>query len=103
MDVHRLLAKTEVRITSWDFEGVLEDNTTGFCYLDPPSDNLYKFNFTEEDHWRLSELLYKRKSWVLSYKDSEIIRRFYAFADIHELNRYKKTVKKKDLVITPIL
>lgn len=108
VDVNKLLQRAEVKITSWDFEEVLKDKrAVGLVYLDPPyvkkGTELYKFSFTEQDHWRLSELLYKRDRWVLSYDDEEVIRRFYSFAQVHEVPvnySIKGARKTRELIIT---
>lgn len=106
-EVHNSFKNSEVKITSWDFSEVLNDERSdGALYLDPPyfeqGPALYKHSFKEEDHWRLSELLHERSNWVLSYDDTETIRNFYSFASIHDLDTtytIKKARKRKELLI----
>lgn len=106
-DAYNLLNRSEIRITSWDFEEVLKDKKSeGLVYLDPPyyeqGKNLYSCSFSDYDHWRLSEQLYCRENWVLSYDDNPTIRRFYNFATIHEVDAtytIKTARKKTELII----
>lgn len=105
-EVHTLLERSEVRITSLDFEEVLTDKRKGTLYLDPPyleqGPSLYTHSFSKWDHWRLSELLYYTKGWVLSYDDNATIRSFYSFAKINSLDAtysIKGARKHKELII----
>ncbi len=106
-ETHLNLKKSEVRITSWDFRQVLADNRCdGTLYLDPPyyeqGSALYTNSLTKEDHWELSELLFNRKEWVLSYDDNSFIHNLYNFASIHSLDTtysIKGARQRKELLI----
>ena len=90
LEAHELLKNTRVRITSWDYNRVLGDQESdGFTYLDPPDLHQEYWNFSINDHWKLSDILYNRDSvrWLITYRDSLTIRKFYSFADIF---KYKK-------------
>lgn len=96
----------DLKITTRDFESVISE-TNDLMYLDPPyveqGNNLYHFGFSMEDHWRLSELLYQKKDWVLSYDNCPVVQNFYSWAQINEVNaNYSITGsrKKVELIIT---
>jgi DNA adenine methylase len=96
----------DLRITTWDFRSVLKESA-GLTYLDPPyvekGNDLYNYGFSYEDHWALSEILYERDDWVLSYDDCPTVRNFYSWANIDEIDAnysIKGSRKKTELIIS---
>ena len=94
------------RITTWDFAPVLEE-AEGLTYLDPPyveqGNALYSYGFSTEDHWRLSEILYNRPDWVLSYDNCQTVRDFYSWVNLNEIKAnysIKGSRQKTELIIT---
>ena len=110
IDVNNLFKQIDdLRITTWDFEAVLSDKKCdGLIYLDPPyfeqGPQLYQHSFSQWDHWRLSEILFNsHKNWILSYDDHPVIRQFYSFANLYEIDAsYSITGQRKkgELIIT---
>lgn len=111
----RMRRLTDFRITSLDFEQVMEgaDERT-FVYLDPPyyeqGPKLYKHSMTPDDHERLARILRDAKfPWVLSYDDHPEIRRLYDWASFtpitltYTMSRAKesKRPKNQEVVISP--
>lgn len=81
-------------------------------YLDPPyvvaGKSLYIHYMLEDEHKKLGELLKTRKNWVLSYDNSDIIKRVYYNCDIHivdgnySINGDKTSwSQKSELIIIP--
>lgn len=107
LNTYNDLKKSEVRVTCLDFADVLDHNKNkGLIYLDPPyyeqGKSLYKHGFCGNDHWRLSESLYNREDWVLSYDDHPTIRSLYSFAQIYEVGAtytINSARRKQELII----
>jgi DNA adenine methylase len=81
-------------------------------YCDPPyvkaGKDLYKEYMSEEDHKKLGAILLNKKKWVLSYDDSDLIRKIYINCYIYNTNgKYcingtkTKWSKKNELIIIP--
>ncbi len=93
--IHNLLNNIKIykgSCTNLDFEHIINDNhCNSVLYLDPPyyikGNELYQYGFTQEDHIRLSNLLYNTKhKWVLSYDDCEEIQELYQWANIQQIS-----------------
>lgn len=102
------LFEGRLKVTNLDFADVL--NNDGM-YLDPPyyekGGDLYPKKMREIDHDRLSEALFKKENWLLSYDDHLKIRELYSKSFITTLEgRYsisgkkKEWVKKQELIIS---
>lgn len=100
-----------VQISNLDFEHVIRDETfPAVLYVDPvyyeKGNDLYQFSMSDEDHIRLSRLLFhSRNPWLLSYDDSPFIRKLYSWASIKifDYGVYSNRVHKpgqKELLIT---
>jgi len=81
---------SKVRLTNSDFREVLNSADEGvLSYIDPPyfvaSRGIYSCEFSTEDHEELAEILRATKSkFVLSYENSEPVRKMYRWANIEE-------------------
>jgi len=80
-----------VTIERLDFEKLIRlyDRRETFFYLDPPYWGMrhYTFNFTEEQHERLAEVLGAIKGrFILSYNDVRPIRRLYKGHKLQKVN-----------------
>jgi len=70
-------------VEEMDFRDSIEKNKNAFLYLDPPYMNgqsLYGLRGDTHkgfDHEALADMLRKRGRWILSYNDSEAIRKLY--------------------------
>lgn len=90
--LHKLLSRTQIKITCKDFSALIDDNPQVFLYLDPPyydkGEELYKFSMSDDDHTRLADALkHGGNSWVLSYDNHPFIRDLYQeWAYVYELN-----------------
>jgi DNA adenine methylase len=88
------------RCTSYDWTSILVDcekrfpeknkNYDCFIYLDPPyykkGPELYQFYFSEQDHVDMSQCLKKMSHpWLLSYDNTDEIRKLYDWAKIKEV------------------
>ena len=72
-----ILKRQSCRLTSWDFETILNDGTDeDVIYIDSP-------NLDRADAWRLSECLYSRQNWLLITTEAE----FYGWANIEQGHR----------------
>lgn len=94
----------DVKITSCDFEEVINARGEGQCvlmYLDPPyyhadQKRAYTKSFEENDHIRLAAMLSKTKHlFCLSYDDCEEVRELYSWAYIYEKRWLYNTANKK--------
>ncbi len=81
-----------------------------FVYLDPPyvnkAERLYLNNYQAKDHQAISDYLLARQGlkWLLSYDDTDLVRRLYASCRIqHFPVRYSLHSKRiaKELLISP--
>lgn len=81
-----------------------------FVYLDPPyvsnGNRLYLNNYHAKDHWNLAQYLRRQQmvQWVVSYDDTQLIRRLFAGCNISDIPlQYSLQQKKKtyELLITP--
>ncbi|WOO34935.1 DNA adenine methylase [Anaerocolumna sp. AGMB13020] len=98
-------------IENKDFEGLLKtyDRERALFYLDPPyydAEEHYDIIFKEADHIRLKESLDKLKGkFILSYNDSDYIRKLYKDYKVIEVDRQNNLVCKgsseryKELII----
>lgn len=83
-----------VRLTSWDFEQVVEESPDGaLLYIDPPyfnadQDKFYEHFFSREDHLRLERCLFQhheRLKLFISYDNVPEVRQLYHWAhEMHE-------------------
>ncbi len=109
---HNLL-KDRTTVYNLDFSQLQSlINSDIVAYLDPPyydkGDALYIEKMSHSDHQNLSNILFNRKNWVLSYDDCAEIRDFYKNSQIIDLSaRYCINGKKdnwehkNELVIMP--
>ncbi len=81
-----------------------------FVYLDPPyvsnGNRLYLNNYQAKDHSRLANHLRRQRAvnWVVSYDDTQLIRRLYEDCNVFDIPlQYSLQKKKKayELLITP--
>jgi DNA adenine methylase len=108
-----------VKLTSTDFESVIKTKSLGkntLMFLDPPyfssrQEDHYSKSFTENDHYRLANILKKSNHhFFLTYDDCLEIRKLYKWANIYDIKFYyrldnsndnnKKRKKGNELVIT---
>lgn len=99
------LKLSDVQITAVDYSKLLFAPAKGssvILFLDPPYFNAkqeshYICSFTYNDHVRLSEDLKKTKhKFILTYDDSEEIRKLYEWAFIYEMNFYYRLDNSRD-------
>lgn len=82
-----------VEIEHKDFETLIKqyDRPTALFYCDPPyhtTERHYSERFSEEDHYRLNNVLTTLKGrFILSYNDDEFIRELYKDFDIQPISR----------------
>lgn len=87
-------------------------DVTTTVYLDPPyvkaGKALYSEYMSEQDHIKMRDLLQYKNRWVLSYDDSDMIRKIYSNCSIHDtsgnysINGVKvQWSKKNELIIIP--
>ena len=96
----------DVKITSWDFEKVINqiDNKKTFLFIDPPYFNadqnkFYTNFFTLDDHERLSNLLKKNSSkmkFLLTYDNSPEVKELYKWADHIDPQEWNYTISRTD-------
>jgi len=98
-------------IENKDFESLIKtyDRDRALFYLDPPyyeAEKYYDVGFREQDHIRLKEALDNLKGkFILSYNDSDYIRKLYADYKIIETERQNNLLckgsseKYKELII----
>ena len=81
-----------------------------FVYLDPPyvsnGNRLYLNNYQAKDHGKLAHHLRRQRAvnWVVSYDDTQLIRRLYEDCNVSDIPlQYSLQQKKKtyELLITP--
>jgi len=106
-----LIGRTEVFNDDFaDFKMLTETNEP--IYLDPPyvdaGKSLYTHYMDEEDHFLLKDILSNRQKWVLSYDNTDIIKRIYYKCNItiidgnYSIKGIKSTwSQKSELIITP--
>ena len=87
---HELL-KGRTTIENVDFEKYSPlVNENWLVYLDPPyvvaGESLYTEHMSETAHENLGKILLNRKNWLLSYDDSDIIRRIYQNCNIYNIS-----------------
>lgn len=109
--------RNQIHITGLDAQDFLakhlqsaSDSRRILVYLDPPynsmGDRLYMNSYTEEDHRSLAKYLQEKSDlwWVMSYDDTELIRRLYSSCKISDnLLQYSLHRKRKarELLIAP--
>jgi len=105
-DVARVI-RENFQITNWDYKKVIEkiDFDGAFFYVDPPypkitraSFNDYKFEFTENDHKELSEILHKitGKAMISSY-NSDLYNELYSDWRKVEFPIKKNNIRSSDV------
>ena len=110
--LHTLLSNSHVKYgecTRYGFEVLIKESGSAYIYLDPPyykvGQDLYQFNFTDDQHKKLSELLKEcPHSWLLSYDKHERISELYSWANIEEIPiKYSinGAVETSELLISP--
>lgn len=81
-----------------------------FIYLDPPyvsnGSRLYLNNYQAKDHGKLAHYLRRQRTvnWVVSYDDTQLIRRLYEDCNVFDISlQYSLQKKRKtyELLITP--
>jgi len=93
---------SDVILENKDFESLIRqyDRPGAFFYLDPPyfmAEDCYAVSFTQEDHYRLFELLKNTKGkWLLSYNDCEFIRELYKDYPQYQFTRLSNLVQRYD-------
>lgn len=81
-------------------------------FVDPPyferGNRLYSQKMTLTEHLRLSRLLHKGRSWVLTLDDNPAVRQFYSWARLHAIPaRYhldtlrRRRASAQEVIITP--
>ena len=105
-NIRRTSAKLQgVRLTSYDFERVIEEAEDGaFLFIDPPyyntdQDKFYTHTFSREDHLRLCNQLRehsKRLKFLLTYDNSLEIRELYEWADEFSEQEWNYTINRTD-------
>jgi site-specific DNA-adenine methylase/DNA modification methylase len=94
---------------SFDFQRILETDERMLVYLDPPhyhtGANFYHIAFTADDHYRLAAYLRQtHHKWMVSYDDSQVIRKLYAWANIETITVNYRGFDPRDIreiLITP--
>jgi DNA adenine methylase len=110
MEANRLL-RGRLRLSCQPGADYVTQNLRQPLYCDPPyfcGDRLYEHKLTFSGHLKLSRLLRKARSWVLTYDDSPVVRQLYSWACIHfvparyifEAVRARRAVAH-ELVVTP--
>jgi len=98
-----------VTVKKSDFSYSLAKHPDLWAYLDPPyliANNLYGYKGDGQrdfDHQKLRKILEKRKNWILSYNDSEEIRKLYKGFDIISLDWKYGLAKDKSKTAKEIL
>lgn len=93
----RTLFQGRLKVTNLDcFEYLKRLEAHEACYLDPPyylqGKALYEHWMTPADHKRLSEVLRRRRNWVLSYDNCKEIQELYDWCPSADLDvRYSMT------------
>lgn len=94
----------EVRLTSFDFEDVLDELPDGFfAFVDPPywsqgQDKLYSCAFSLDDHKRLAQCLKRnarRIDFLLTYNDCDEVRELYDWA-LHSNHSWTYSIARTD-------
>ena len=105
-NIRRSSAKLQnVRLTSLDFEEVIEEAEDGaFLFVDPPyfnsdQDKFYTHTFQRDDHIRLCSMLQKnstRLNFMLTYDNSREVRELYEWATITLEKEWNYTINRTD-------
>lgn len=94
-----------VRLTSCDFERVIEEAETGsFLFIDPPyynsdQDKFYTHTFSRGDHLRLCGVLRRhinRLKFLITYDNSPEIRELYGWANEIYEEEWNYTINRTD-------
>ena len=86
------LPKLPITVDAGDFQESLLTHKDKFAYVDPPyvgKEVYYQACPSKFPHERLAETLKKRRNWVLSYGDNELIRSLYR--DFKSIYVYRNT------------
>lgn len=105
------LLQGRTNVTNLDINDFLETADDIPMYLDPPyftaGKMLYPEYMTQDEHFKLSQKLFSRNNWVLSYDNEEILQKWYENCKIiyvvgnYCIDGQKNSWKKsKELVIT---
>jgi DNA adenine methylase len=105
-NIRRTSAKLQgVKLTSLDFERVIEEADSGaFLLVDPPyfnadQDKFYTHSFTRDDHYRLCNVLRKnskRLKFLLTYDNSPEVRELYEWAVAILEKEWNYTINRTD-------
>ena len=109
--------RDQIHLTNLDGERFLSDvlprgnaRRAVFVYVDPPyyhnSNRLYLSSYDRRDHRRLAIYLRRQKAlhWVLSYDDTDFIRRLYSKCSLWRQSVHYSLQRKhraEELIITP--
>ena len=96
----------DVKITSWDFEKVINkvQGKDTFLFIDPPYYNadqnkFYRHFFTLDDHERLSRVLKKysgKMNFLLTYDNCPEVKELYKWADKIDPQEWNYTINRTD-------
>ena len=111
IEAHRLL-RGRLTLSCLSGTQYVSGNSNGPLFIDPPyfgrGDRLYPEKMTFAEHLRLSRLLRKARSWVLTLDDNPAVRQLYQWATVHVIPaRYHieatrpRRASSHELVITP--
>jgi len=100
---HCMAIRRNFACQSIDFRSYIEKRPENeLIYLDPPyykaGKSLYKHSFSESDHFDLSQILQKRKYWLLSYDDCPEILERYPWANIEKFTTVYSNKPKAEQV-----
>lgn len=94
-----------VRLTSFDFEKVIEEaEDDSFLFIDPPyfnadQDKFYTYSFKKNDHFRLCELLKKhnnRFKFLITYDNSPEVKNLYRWTNEILEKEWNYTINRTD-------
>lgn len=90
-EISKRLSKVNIEHKSYDDLIKQYDRPDALFYLDPPyhtTEKLYSEQFTEDDHYRLNDILTALKGrFILSYNDDNFIRELYKDFNIQAISR----------------
>ena len=108
--MHDELSRVEVRFTNLDFAELITDTSEkALIYLDPPyyvkGNQLYQHGFSDDDHFRLADLLKSTAHrWILSYDDCPEVRALYHWAEVRTVSvnySIAGAQRERELLICP--
>jgi len=95
----------DVKLSSLDFEPLIEKLPDDyFLFIDPPyfqadQDKFYTCSFTQEDHYRLCELLKKHQErfrFLITYDNTPEVRKMYDWCTSLKDNEWNYTINRTD-------